>query len=191
MCYLIVFISLHLPESLKSNLPVIKTFTMSVQMTHSEGMDQEFVMKFRSLSTEAPSTLIKNTHYSLEPVVQWHCHWHSILGEEKFILGFPFFVLPVADLAGFLSHSIMSMTVQVFAGHSFCSHERKLKAHTFSAPEQLLMWEVKRLLDLPSASELTAWWCIRQEAVAPQGDQGAGGDNEGISCRIKAVRWRR
>lgn len=97
--YLIVFIPLHLPEFLKNNLHVIKTFTMSVQMSHGEGVHQESVRESRSQSSEAPSTQPKNIHYSPEPIVQWHCRWHSVLRKEKLILGFPFFILPVADLA--------------------------------------------------------------------------------------------
>lgn len=120
-------------------------------------------MKSRSLSTEAPSTLTKTIHYSPKPIVQWHCHWHSILGEEKLILGFPFFILPVADMASFLSHSTVSMSAQLCAGHSFCPHEQNPKAHTFGAPD------TAPGVGGEEVSELTAWWSIRQEAVAPQG----------------------
>lgn len=159
-------------------------------MTHSEGMDQEFVMKSRRLSTEAPSTLTKNIHYSPEPVVQWHCHWHSILEEEKLILGFPFFILPVADLASFLSHSTVSMTAQLFAGRSFCPHEQNQKpiyvVHLSSSwcGKWRSFWTYHQLLNLlHDGASGRRQWLPREQA--------AGGDNEGISCRVKAVRWRR
>lgn len=138
-------------------------------------------MKSRSLSPEAPSTLPRNIHYSPEPIVQWHCHWHSILGEEKLILGFPFFILPVADMSSFLSHSIVSMTAQLFAGRSFCPREQNPKAHTFGAPEQLLVWELKRLLNLlHGGASGRRQWLPREQATV--------GDEGGISCRIKAAR---
>lgn len=173
MWCLIVFISLHLPVFLKSNLPVIKTFTMSVQMTHGEGVDQEFVMQSRTLSTETSSTITKNIHYSPEPIEQWHCHWHSILGEEELVLRYLFFILPVPDLASFLSHNTVSMTAQLFAVHGFCPHEQKPKAQTCGAPEQLLVWEVRRLLNLlHGGAPGRRQWLPREQV--------ASGDDEGI-----------
>lgn len=83
-----------------------------------------------------------------------------------------------------LSHSTISMTAHIFAGHSFCPHEWKPKAHTFCVPEQLLVWEMKKLLDLlPGGASGRRQWLPREQV--------ASGDNEGISGRIKAVRWRR
>ena len=69
-------------------------------------------------------------------------------GEEKVIPGFPFFILPVAGLASFLSQDTVSMTVQLFAGHTFCAREQRPKAHTVNVAEQLPVWEMKRHVNL-------------------------------------------
>lgn len=73
------------------------------------------------------------------------------------------------------------MDAQIFAGHGFCPHEQNPKAHTFGVAEQLLVWEMKRFLNLlhVGASGRRQW--LPREQVAS-------GDNEGVSGRIKAVR---
>ena len=64
-------------------------------------------------------------------------------GEEKVILGFLFFIAPVAGLASFLNQDTVSMTVQLFAGHALCAQEQRPKVHMDNVAEQLRVWETE------------------------------------------------
>lgn len=93
-------------------------------------------------------SLIKSVYYSPDSIAQRHCHCHRIFWRRKGYIRVPIFHSAVAGLDGFLSQDTVSMSVQLFAHHTFCAQEQRPKAHMVNVAEQLPELEMKRHVNI-------------------------------------------